>query len=193
MYEHQLEDVDRKFNNQVCLLQTDKLPKNFYFLVREAGAGGYTIWNKQGDIAQTNVDWKKIKFTYHRFISGYYPTTAGYGYTVITRSLENKVFTQGLGRNSFRFGGDHADAFEFFRDLRGTFTEPLWHTNLKSSGAFSRLYKKAGSKFISIFGINVGSYDHGTNEIYLSPDTEQEFIDLLKRNNNYGAIRVNKR
>ena len=191
MYEYALDDVDRKFNNQVCLLQTDKLEKNFYFITRQDG-GGYTAYNAAGAPVGDKIKFNTMKFTYFRFLTGFYPTKTIYGYALVIRSPENKVFTQGLGRNSYRIGGDVSEAYDLFKELRGTFEKPEWYNDLSKNGALSRLYRKTGRSIFNVFSETVAKYSPEEKKIYLPEQPEQELIDLLNRNDNYGATRVNQ-
>lgn len=192
MYEYGLEDVDRKFNNQVCKLQTDKLEKDFYFITRQDGGVGYTAYNSAGGVVGDNIKYNTMKFTYFRFLTGFYPTETVYGYALVIRSPENKVFTQGLGRNSYRIGGDVTEAYDLFKRLYGTFEKPEWYTDLSKNGALSRLYRKAGRSIFNVFGDIVAKYSPEEKTIHIPAQPEQELIDLLNRNDNYGAKCVYK-
>jgi hypothetical protein len=125
-------------------------------------------------------------------MAGFYPTNSPYGYVCICRAPDNKTYTQGLGSGSFRFSGDFSDSYDFFRSLRGTFTEPNWYKDIKLNGAYSRLYRRTGNRIYSCLGHVVANYDLKYSIIQLPPEPEQELIDLLKRTNNLGASSVNK-
>lgn len=189
MYEHAAEDVDRKFSNQVCLLETDQIPKDFYYLCRDSG-GIWTVYNKEVKPVHGSVKFNKLKFSYHRFYSGFYPTATPNGYAKVYRIAENKVFNQGLGGHAHTITGDVASPLDLFKSLKGTFLAPIYYTSLQYNGALSSLYRKQGTKIIDIFANQVAAIEGNTIVVMIK---QQEFYDLLKRNNNYGVKNVIER
>jgi hypothetical protein len=191
MYEYSADDVERKFSNQICLLEAPNIPKNFYYLTRRDA--GWYVYDKNARPVSGALGFSKLKFTYHRFSAGFYPTLKDsnrlHGYALLYRNAENRVYTHGLGAGAYAILGDVRDPTELYALLKGSFSEPDYYKTIDYSGALSSLYRKSGNTFYDIFGNKIATHHKESNSITIW-NKQQEFYDLLQRNHNYGVANV---
>ncbi len=180
--EYNQDDVHRKFNKTVCLVEIIPKKVKGFFYIRENDDGFELFDSKNNQYGP--FTYEELKFTYHRFSSGWYPA-GNVGAIRVIRKAANRVYTMGLNTNShYILGLTQAGYSELslFQKLEGTFDSPIYHkfSPDKKYGALSLMFAWYGDSLLDIFGNEVGRIDRLTKTVFKIKET-QELIDIVNR------------
>lgn len=191
MPEFSYEDTCLKYNKSVALVSIKGAPPVFRYVY---GSNGSIVLYDQNQKDQ-RFSYESLDFHCFRFKPGWYPLKDDCAVR-LTRRLDNKIYQMGLNTHTFRFDGPAGidELYSVFFKLDGTFDNPNYTQTLKYPGVLSRFYYFDGEKFINLFKQTVAILDKKTQTVfpYHHNEFEIEFVDLFKRNNNYGEYRLSE-